>query len=277
MIWEHPADVTSRRVPGVARTGKRANLWGMWTDVVDLREFYGGRLGRAAQRTVRRRVRDMWSDVSGLRVLGLGFATPYLGIFRGEAERVLAAMPAAQGVLHWPQGERGLTTLVDEADLPLPDLSIDRVLLIHSLEYTERVRPMLREVWRVMADSGRLIVVVPNRRGLWARFETLPHGMGRPYSAGQLTRLLRDNMFMPMNTERALFMPPFNASLVTGAAAPLEKIGRRVFPAAGGVVVCEATKQMYAQTVAAEPVRKRAFKAVTGRPQGLNRDRDGCR
>ena len=30
---------------------------------------------------------------------------------------------------------------------------------------------MMRELWRVLADGGRMIVVAPNRRGLWARFD----------------------------------------------------------------------------------------------------------
>ena len=148
----------------------------MWSDVIDLREFYARRVGRNAQRMIRRQLRIMWPDLKGLRILGLGFATPYLSMFREDADRVLAAMPAGQGVLHWPVGERGLTMLADEVDLPLPDLSMDRVLIVHALESAEQVRPLLREAWRILSDSGRLIIVVPNRRGLWARFEQTPFG-----------------------------------------------------------------------------------------------------
>ncbi|MDB9703920.1 class I SAM-dependent methyltransferase [Rhodospirillales bacterium] len=246
----------------------------MWSDVIDLREFYARRVGRNAQRMIRRQLRIMWPDVKGLRILGLGFATPYLSMFREDADRVLAAMPAGQGVLHWPVGERGLTMLADEVDLPLPDLSMDRVLIVHALESAEQVRPLLREAWRVLSDSGRLIIVVPNRRGLWARFEQTPFGYGRPYSKGQLTRLLRDNMFMPMETSRALFFPPFNSSILQGSAAALEKVGARLFPAAGGVNVTEAVKQMYAATMITTGKRNKSMNAVPGRSQGYNRELD---
>lgn len=243
----------------------------MWNDVVDLREFYAQRLGRTAQRAIRQGIRKMWPDVTGQRVLGIGFPTPYLGPFREEAERVIAAMPAGQGVMHWPVGERGLTMLCDDADLPLPDLSVDRVILIHSLECTEQMRPMLREVWRVLADSGRLIVIAPNRRGLWARADSTPMGHGRPYSRGQLSRLLKENMFMPNDAARALFVPPINLRLILGAAAAWEKIGQRLFPAAAGVIMTEAVKQMYAATVATEPRRKRTMQTAPKRSEGLNR------
>ena len=180
----------------------------MWRDVVDIRDFYGTPLGQSARRMIRRRLREQWPDVSGQSMLGMGYAIPYLGTFRSEAARVVAAMPAGQGVLHWPLDEPGLTTLVDELELPFDDLVFDRVLLVHALEHAEQVRPLLREAWRVLASSGKLIVIVPNRRGLWARFERTPFGHGLPYSARQLSVTLRENMFTPLQIDRALFVPP---------------------------------------------------------------------
>ena len=99
----------------------------MWHDVVDLRDFYETRLGAVTRRVVRREIRSLWSDVAGQRILGLGYATPYLRQFLPEAERVLAFMPSSKGVVHWPPDGRGLTTLVDEAELPLPDFSITSI------------------------------------------------------------------------------------------------------------------------------------------------------
>jgi SAM-dependent methyltransferase len=174
----------------------------MWPDVVDLREFYETRRGQVARHMVRRAVRSVWPDVTGQRLLGLGFATPYLRQFAGEAERVLAFMPASQGVMHWPPEGPGLVSLVEETDLPLPDYSVDRVLLVHGLENADSLRGLLREIWRVLTGDGRLLVVVPNRRGIWARSDRTPLGWGHPYSAAQLSRVLRDNMFTPTRTER---------------------------------------------------------------------------
>jgi len=218
----------------------------MWSDVVDLRDFYATNLGQVARRMIRRRIRELWPDVSGQSVLGLGYTTPYLTSFRGEASRTIAAMPAAQGVLHWPMDDRGLTTLVDELELPFNDVSMDRVLMIHAVECAEQIRPLLREAWRVLAGSGRLIVVVPNRRGIWARFERTPFGHGLPYSTGQISRLLRDNMFTPIETRRALYIPPTRSRMMLSAAPAFEKIGPSIIGTFAGVTVIEAVKQIYA-------------------------------
>ena len=234
----------------------------MWTDVVDLRDFYATSLGGVARRMIARRIRQLWPDLHGLNVLGLGYVTPFLGVFRGEAERVIAIMPAAQGVIHWPPDEPGLTTLGDHTDLPLPDNSIDRALIVHALECAERTRPMMREIWRVLADGGRLLVVVPNRRGLWARFERTPFGHGRPYSPGQLSRSLRDAVFTPYQSSTALYVPPVRSRMILSSAAAWEELGQRCFTTFAGVVMVEATKQIYAAPPVSTVSRKPAYVGI---------------
>ena len=212
----------------------------MSTDVIDLRDFYESSLGQATRRVIRRHVREIWPDLRGQRLLGLGYATPYLRPFLGEAERVIALMPAGQGVLHWPPEGPNTAALAEEAELPLPDVSVDRVLLVHSLEHSEQLRPFLRDIWRVLVGSGRLLIVVPNRRGLWARLDRTPFGHGHPYTANQLSRLLRDNLFTPLAARRALFVPPFASRLWLTSAGAWERIGARWSPRFGGVVIVEA-------------------------------------
>jgi len=230
----------------------------MRNDVVDIRDFYQSRLGQVARRLIGQRLRATWPDLGGRTVLGLGYATPYLRQFRDEAERVLAIMPAAQGALHWPPEGPNAVALADETELPLPDMSVDRVLLVHGLEHGDRVADMLREIWRVMTGSGRLLAVVPNRRGIWARTDRTPFGQGHPYSPPQLSRLLRAHLFTPMETSGALFMPPVKAGMALGAAPAWERVGSRWFPTFAGVILCEASKQIYA----APAVRKRRRQAV---------------
>jgi SAM-dependent methyltransferase len=228
----------------------------MWTDVVDLRDFYASLLGQVAARVVRAQIRAFWPNVAGMAVLGLGYAPPHLRPFVDEATRTIAAMPAEQGALHWPRAGSGRAALVDETDLPFADNTIDRVLLVHALENGESLRPMLREAWRVLADSGRLIAVVPSRQGIWARLERTPFGHGRPFTSGQLSRLMRDNLFTPIRETGALYVPPARSRMILGAAAAWEKVGARWFSGLAGVIIMEASKQIYAATPVV-PLRSR--------------------
>ncbi len=242
----------------------------MWSDVIDLKDFYDSHLGQVARHTIRRAVRSLWPDLHGQALLGVGFATPYLRQFQGEAERVIACMPAAQGVMHWPAEGPGAVALAEETVLPLPDYSIDRVLLVHGLESSEYLRGMLHEIWRVLTGDGRLLVVVPNRRGIWARFDRTPFGWGHPYSPAQLSRLLRDHMFTPARTEQALFVPPTRSRFLLRSAAAIERLGRSWMPHFCGVVMIEAGKQLYAATAVREKRRLRR-PAVVRFPQVVRR------
>lgn len=224
----------------------------MYGDVVDLREFYKSSMGQMARRLIRARIRMMWPDVHGQRVLGIGYATPYLNAFVGEAERLLSVMPAGQGVTFWPQEGPGRVVLADESELPFPDVSIDRVLLMHSLECTEELRPLMREIWRVMAGGGRLIIVTPNRAGIWARSDRTPFGLGVPFSPSQLRRTLTANMFVPEREDGALFLPPTNRRFLLASANAVEEVGRRWFRAFAGVHMVEASKQIYASAARAK-------------------------
>jgi len=232
----------------------------MYHDVVDLRDFYETQLGEIARRMLRRAIRSIWPDLRGQRVLGLGYATPYLRQFRPEAERVLAFMPASQGVMHWPPDGPGVTALVDEMELPLPDVSVDRVLLVHGIEHAIYQRDLLREIWRVLSGNGRLLVIAPNRRGIWARLDRTPLGWGHPYSQAQLSRLLRDNMFTPTRSARALYLPPTRSRALLRSAPAWERMGNRFFPTFSGVVMLEAGKQLYAPT--ALPARPRLHRPL---------------
>ncbi len=126
----------------------------MRVDVLAMQRFYASPLGEAARRMAARRLGAVWPHADGLDMLGIGYATPYLARFRQGARRVCAFAPAAQGGERWPGDGLSLSVLGDETRLPFMDAVFDRVLLVHALEESDAARPLLREVWRVMAPRG---------------------------------------------------------------------------------------------------------------------------
>jgi SAM-dependent methyltransferase len=239
----------------------------MSSDVVDLRDFYRTGLGQVARRMIRHAVRRVWPDLRGMRLLGIGYPTPFLTAISPETERTVALMPASLGVLGWSPEGRNRVTLADEGELPFADYSMDRVLLVHALEATEQVGPMLKEIWRVLAGGGRLLIVAPNRRGIWARLDRTPFGSGRPYTMSQLSQLLRDEQFTPVGSDTALFIPPARKRMILRSAPAWERMGKRWFPTFAGVVLVEATKQIYAKPTLARAPRRRLVYAPA--PHGL--------
>ena len=231
----------------------------MYDDAARLRDFYATPLGQLARRIIGRRIRERWPEVPGMDVAGLGYASPYLRLFR-EARTAVALMPQSQGVVQWPYEGPYRSALVPELDLPLRDNSVERVLVVHGLEHVEARQDYLREIWRVLMPQGRVIIAVPNRRGAWAALETTPFGHGRPYSVSQIEKQLRAASLEPVGVAPCLFAPPFRARALPWAALFWERLGNRLWPAFAGVVIVEAIKQVYAGVRV--PVKKRGFAPV---------------
>jgi SAM-dependent methyltransferase len=263
----------------------------MHTDVTDLRDFYATPLGLVVRRLMAQKIRSKWprpasgtsptlrgsAFARGTVLMGFGFASPFLGSFRGEASHICALMPEGQGALVWPTAHRNMSVLVEEEHLPLPDNSVDRMLIIHGLEVAERPTALLREMWRVITPSGRLLIVVPNRSGVWARMDTTPFGQGRPYSRGQLDTLLREAMFTPLSWDSALYIPPIDRGVIVRSAATIERIGTRVSGRFAGVLMVEATKELIAPigTGLASRVQRNLIPVHTGALVPSRREGEG--
>ncbi|WP_421993738.1 methyltransferase domain-containing protein [Roseococcus sp.] len=220
----------------------------MNAEVHALAEFYSTPLGRVAERMIGARIAYLWPDGGRRDVLGLGWAAPYMGLWSGHGRRILLT----------PHGPAPGAAWAEDARLPLPDTSLDRILLVHGLETSEAASGLLRECWRVLRDDGQLLVVVPNRLGGWAHFDHTPFGQGRPYSRGQVTRLLEQRLFRVTRREAALFVPPFPWRMLLGGAGIWDRTGRRLVRRLAGVMLIEAGKdQLAAIPGAGQSLRRR--------------------
>jgi SAM-dependent methyltransferase len=218
----------------------------MFTSVIDLHDFYQTPLGQKTKRALRARLDDLWPSLKGERILTLGYGVPLLRPLLQQAAAVYAFMPAAQGAAYGPREGPNVSCLVNFDALPLPDNSIDRVIAVHALEGLAEPEPLLREVWRVLKSGGRFLLIVPNRRGLWAHNDHTPFGNGQPYSSTQIKRVLNNQGFLVERLHHALYMPPSSSRLNLSLADKTEIIAARLFPVFGGVLMIESGKQLYA-------------------------------
>ncbi len=239
----------------------------MHLDARDLKSFYlRTHLGRAARTSVRAAAARLWDPASleGQTVLGFGFATPLLRPYLDPARRVIALMPGQQGVIAWPTSGENVAVLGEENAWPVGTGSVDRIALLHGLETSENPSGVLSECWRVLRPGGRALFIVPNRAGLWARRDRTPFGYGRPYSLSQLEAQLKHHSFVPEKHLGALFQPPSHRRFWVRTGPLWEKMGRHLpTTLAGGVILVEATKQVYA------PMRGGLTDAIRGPLEAL--------
>jgi SAM-dependent methyltransferase len=221
-------------------------------DHIGASAFYGTRNGRIAAGAISARLRALWPDLAGQSVLGIGYPAPFMALWQAQAYRCINATTS-----HHTPPPRGACA-AEATHLPFPDLVFDRVLVIHGVEPVGQDSKLLREIWRVLKDDGRIMVVAPNRTGLWAHLDSTPFGHGQPYSQGQIDRLLESAMFRAERRDRALFTPP--GFLRTTRV--WEAVGRALFPQLAGVTVTEAVKDTYAAVPVAATARRRVVAAT---------------
>lgn len=190
---------------------------------------------------------DHWPDAEKETIVGMGYAPPLLRVLeRNNSGSILALMPADQGAIYWPVHTDNRSLLADELMPPFADNTLHRVLMLHSIEFAPKPDELLRVYWQMLAPGGRLLVIAPNRYGLWAHFGRSPFTRGRRFSLGKLKDFLEEAQFTLRESATALYVPPSTGLAWQRMAPVLEWLGRLVLPNFGGVVVIEAEKQIYA-------------------------------
>ncbi|MEM7732723.1 MAG: methyltransferase domain-containing protein [Pseudomonadota bacterium] len=242
----------------------------MHLDVQDLRNFYyRSPLGRAAKGIIQKDILEFWPEAKGQTVVGYGFATPFLRPYLTDARRLIALMPAPQGVIGWPQTGPTASVLCEETWWPLETGHVDKLLVVHGLEASEQPGALLEECWRVLGPGGSALFIVPNRAGLWSRSDSTPFGFGRPYSQGQLENQLKAHNFLPEHHKTTLFQPPSERRIWRKTAKMWERMGGRLsVVAAGGVLLVSASKRVHAPSGSGlrETVRK-PLEVLTPKPE----------
>ena len=207
----------------------------MHLQLEDVRAFYSHQDGQRAARVIARTIAPFIRRTANHRLLGLGPVAPILqGFDHSQIAHLAIADPFGLGP--FPTAAQNSVAQVEARHLPFADALFDQALVLHMLELDARPERLLRELWRVLAPAGDIVLLVANRAGLWTHFETTPFGHGSPFGRNQLSRLLTHAMFEVLDWQQILVAPPM--PVLRWLNAPLTKI----LPRLGGVHVVRARK-----------------------------------
>ena len=241
----------------------------MPSKIIALRQFYTSPLGHKVKQRLRAMVKESWADEPGDRLVGVGYATPLLRVLEhraGKAQTLAALMPEWQGAMYWPVHADNRSVLGDALCPPFAPSQLDRVIMLHALEHAAKPEELLAVWFELLAPGGRLFLIVPNRHGLWARSTFTPFATGTPYRMSDLRALLEVTKFTVRRASTALYAPPSSHPFFIRCFMALEWIGRWCFPGAGGVLVVEAEKQIYAGVGERAALAQKARWSAQGAP-----------
>lgn len=209
----------------------------MRPEVEELANWYQSPVGTSVAVALATAVAPLIRRGATTRLLALGYCAPLLtGFDPATVERLILACPVEQGASAWPDIRRNLATEVDELALPFPDALFDQVLVVHALEHAAPPARLLREIWRVLAPGGGVVIVVPNRAGLWVHMETTPFGHGAPFGKNQICQMLDDALFEVDHRQTLLAIPPIRP------IAWLDRPVMKLAPKTGGLHILRAVR-----------------------------------
>jgi SAM-dependent methyltransferase len=226
----------------------------MFLEISAFDDFYTSLLGTATSTAIKTGLKEVWPDLRGQHCLGIGYAFPYLEIFGNEAASTAAITPARLGPREWGHGGGNCTALASLQALPLANAAYDRILMIHALDFTRDKEAFLEEVSRVLSPIGEIAIIVANRVGAWARNDTTPFGQGEPYTRRQLKRLVEVAGYTSVRTRTLLCFPPSPGLVSRGWSGRLERVGARLWPGLGGIILITAERRHLAEVKAARGV-----------------------
>jgi SAM-dependent methyltransferase len=138
--------------------------------------------------------------------------------------------------------------LIEAERLPLPNKSVDAVLLAHALEFARSPQSVLREVNRVLTERGRLLILGFNPWSVWGlrqrlglRYRAFPTGArfvraGRlhdwlellDFQVTEIRRFAVGSTFPPVHSDGESFSPATLIAPMAGAYLLVAK--KRVIP-----------------------------------------------
>lgn len=211
-------------------------------DVIDLKEFYQSSLSSNVHSIVGKMLKYLRQTSSKNKTLFVGFGAPYADKTLNE----FLLMQAHIGVLAWPDSHNSRTLLSYENEWAFADHAFDEIIMVHGLEYAQNAGNILSECYRCLRPEGRIITIVPNRRGIWVRSDKTPFGFGQPYTLTQLSFILKKHNFVPVEVIRGLYTFPSSTWLGNLWSWIFEFIASRTLQKFSGLVGVASVKRVYA-------------------------------
>ncbi len=208
-------------------------------NVTELKEFYETPLGKFTCQKLRQKISKLWPEVSREKILGLGFALPYLPLL-AYGNSCVAFMPSSIGAMKVEDASP--TAMVDITALPARNEYFDRAVLIHCMENIEETEKMLEQLWHVMKPAAKILLIVPNDNSLWLKLNT-PYKKSLSYTKMTLLHYLLFSKFSPRRISRDLFFIPSNNRSINRLTSFLGNIFWRNY---SGVLIIEAEKLIFA-------------------------------
>lgn len=168
----------------------------------------------------------------------------------------------------WRLGPSATADVVAEPEaLPLPDQSVDLLVLPHTLDFSSNPHQVLREATRVLAPEGHVLIIGFNPMSLWGLQRLWCDHPAWPWQAEflQLGRIKDWLLLLDLecvNGRFCAYRPFLNSPVWRERLRGMEPAGDRWWPLAGAVYMVLAKKRVPGMTIIRPQWKKTRAQAV---------------
>jgi SAM-dependent methyltransferase len=187
---------------------------------------------------------EMLRDTFGYYLVQVGAGERLRGALGSSRIRHRIQMPCSE-----TPGRGGLEIVGLPTALPIATDGVDAVVLAHTLDFAPDPRLVLREVERVLIPEGRVLIFGFNTLSSWGflrliyRYRRRVPWCGRFMTAYRVEDWLKLLGFDVEMRELLMHGPPLRGTLGPRLVW-LDRLGRRLWPALGGIYAIRAVKRV---------------------------------
>lgn len=194
-------------------------------------------------------------ELFGYHILQLGTAAAPAAMQSSPISHRVSFVADASGLA---QAQNGCAVCAPES-LAIANDMVDVIVLPHVLEFSGNPHKVLREVDRVLIGEGHVVLIGFNPWSLWGIWRLMllwreaPPWCGHFYGLARIRDWLSLLDFEIVQTRKFFYRPPLASRAAMRRLRFMEKLGRYLWPVAGGAYLVVARKRVVPLT----PVRMR--------------------
>ena len=166
------------------------------TNDFDFNAFYQSSNGLKINSALIAKINNADFGFTNKRVLEIGFPLFAEGLKTKKPERFISCvLPQFANQLSFSQNKLENVIVADDYLLPFTNCFFDVVILNHSLEHSNNLNLFFKEVWRILADGGTLIIIIPSFFNMLRFSKQTPYYQTKCYFAYTLKYFLQKNKF----------------------------------------------------------------------------------
>lgn len=215
----------------------------MIIDFQVIKDFYASKKGKSFSQIISSNLAKI-TNVRNKSILKLGYLEPFL-TDKVLMNNITTGILPNNYVFHNGDVPYSYKINQDLCSIQLKTASQNMVVTVNVIEYSENLEKTIREIWRILKDGGKLIIITPLVYNIYNVFHNTPFKLAQKFTENNLARILEKNDFS-ITYSKIIQFPP------QPKEGPISRYMYSCFSMFSSVLIIEASKGTFLRIIASK-------------------------